>query len=103
MLWLERRIAASIPEDANPEDRPEIEHFLETSLAAMPQHLRMGVGGLSVLLGAIVRMQGVADDPHSLAKTVAAWETSRIGFVRQYARLMTSLTLFAEQELSTAS
>jgi hypothetical protein len=37
-----------------------------------------------------------------LAARLESWESSRIGVLRQYARLMRSLVVFAENELAPA-
>jgi hypothetical protein len=97
MLWLERRLVDALPSTADPAGREAVSSFVETSLRAMPEHLRLGVAGESVLLSAWVRATGRGGDA-ALREEFARWETSRIGLLRQYARLIGSLVLFAEQE-----
>ena len=77
-----------------------ISEFVDTSFAAMPQHLRLGVVGESLLLGGyvFVRAAGRPSDADILA-AMNAWERNPIGVIRQYARLLTSLVVFAQQEL----
>ena len=97
MLWLESRIAAALPSTPDPEIRSAIHDFVDTSLAAMPTHLRAGVVGESIVLGTWLRLRGITDDA-GIARQVTRWETNPIGVIRQYARLFGSLVLFAEQE-----
>jgi len=97
MLWLERQIVTALPSTEVPDAREAIRSFVESSLAAMPQHLRLGVAAESVALGAWVRVRG-RTDRGSVRRSFAGWETSRISLIRQYARLLGSLVLFAEQE-----
>lgn len=77
-----------------------ISEFVHTSFAAMPQHLRLGVVGESLVLGAFVRARYAPkpSDADVLA-AMTAWEHNPIGVIRQYARLLTSLVTFAQQEL----
>lgn len=97
MLWLERQIVTALPSTEAPDARDAIRSFVESSLAAMPQHLRLGVAAESAALGAWVRVRG-RPDPVTLRRCLAGWETSRVSVIRQYARLLGSLVLFAEQE-----
>ncbi len=100
MLWLERRVVTAL---AGPDDQRTggaITEFVDTSFAAMPQHLRLGVVGESLVLGAfvILRYAPKASDADIVA-AMASWEHNPIGVIRQYARLLTSLVTFAQQEL----
>ena len=100
MLWLERRVVAAL---AGPDDQRTggaITEFVDTSLAAMPQHLRLGVVGESIGLGAYVVLRyGSNPSDHQIEAAIAQWERHPIGVVRQYARLLSSLVIFAQQEL----
>jgi hypothetical protein len=98
MLWLERQIVAALPTTDEPATRAAIERFVDTSLRAMPEHLRLGITGESLVLGAWLRGRGPDPDAETVRRAVAGWETSSISVIRQYARLFTSLVLFAEQE-----
>ena len=103
MLWLERRVVAALAGDVGPERLAAIEEYVDGCLHSMPEILRAGVAGESLLLGATPRLVaalgvGGADVPRRLAR----WQHSRIDVVRQYARLLNSLTLFAQQELEPA-
>lgn len=102
MLWLERRAVGALttPPGIAATDDPEATYrFVGASLAAMPRHLRLGTAALSALLGAWVRLRhGPDPDPAHLREHLTAWLHSPLGPVRQYARLLASLTLFAAEE-----
>ena len=105
MLWFEREVVATLVGSPDPAVRSEVEAFVDGSLRDMPEHLRAGVVGESVLLGTYVaglRAAGrlPSDDPQALARLLDRWESSRIGVLRQYVRLLRSLVLFAEHELA---
>jgi len=71
-------------------------------LAAMPQHLRLGVALESVGLGLWVRLRhGLDPDATAIRRSMTGWEHNPVGVVRQYPRLMSSLVLFAQHELQT--
>ncbi len=100
MLWLERRVVAAL---AGPDDQRTggaISQFVHTSFTAMPQHLRLGVAGESIGLGAyVVARYGRDPSNAQIEAALTAWERNPIGVVRQYARLLSSLVIFAQQEL----
>jgi len=102
MRWLERRavVALTTPPGIAATDDPEAAcRFVDTSLAAMPRHLRLGTAALSALLGTWIRLRhGPDPDPARLRDHLTAWLHSPVGPVRQYARLLGSLTLFAAEE-----
>ena len=98
MLWLERQVVAALPTTERPDVRASIRDFVDGSLRAMPEHLRLGIAGESVVLGAWFRVRTRDADPATVRRQVGRWETSSISVIRQYARLLTSLVLFAEQE-----
>ena len=104
MLWLEREVVGNLISADDPGARSDIEAFVDGSLRDMPEHLRLGVVGESVLLGAYVaalRAAGrvPAGDRQAFSELLERWETSRIGVLRQYVRMFTSLVVFAENEL----
>lgn len=104
MLWLERRVVAALAGDVDPERLAAIERYVDGSLRSMPELLRAGVAGESLLLGAVPRLAaalGVGED--DVPRRLARWQRSRIDVIRQYARLLNSLTLFAQQELEPAA
>jgi hypothetical protein len=105
MLWFEREVVGTLIAGSAPEARSAIEAFVDASLRDMPEHLRLGVVGESVLLGTyagVLRATGrlPAGDARALAELLDGWETSRIGVLRQYVRMMKSLVAFAENELT---
>jgi hypothetical protein len=105
MLWFEHEVVGTLIAGSDPEARAAIEAFVNGSLRDMPEHLRLGVAGESVLLGAYVRALRAtgrlpAGDTGALARLLDGWEASRVGVLRQYVRLMKSLVVFAENELA---
>jgi hypothetical protein len=105
MLWFEREVVGALTESPDQPLRSSVESFVDGTLRDMPEHLRAGVVGESVLLGTYVaglralgRMPG--DDPAALLDRLDAWEASRIGVLRSYVRLMKSLVVLAENELA---
>jgi hypothetical protein len=105
MLWLEREVVGNLIGASDPDARSQIEAFVDGSLRDMPEHLRAGVVGESVLLGtyvAALRATGrlPAGDREAFADLLERWEASRIGVLRQYVRMFTSLVVFAENELA---
>lgn len=100
MLWLERRVVAALAGADDHRTGGAISEFVHTSFAAMPQHLRLGVVGESLGLGAYVVVRyGRDPSAEQIVAAIGAWERSPIGVVRQYARLLSSLVIFAQQEL----
>ena len=100
MLWLERRIVAALAGSDDQRTRGAITEFVDTSFRAMPQHLRAGVVGESILLGAYVRLRrGPNPSPAAILASLEQWEHHPIGVVRQYARLLSSLVIFPQQEM----
>lgn len=105
MLWFEREVVGALIETPDQPLRSSIEAFVDGSLRDMPEHLRAGVVGESVLLGgyvAALRAAGrlASGDREALLHQLESWETSPIGVLRQYVRLMKSLVVFAENELA---
>jgi hypothetical protein len=101
MLWLERRVVGALagPDDAGHDGA--ISAFVDSSLRAMPAHLRVGVAAESLLLGAWVRVrEGSHPAAEAVREHLAAWERFPIGVIRQYPQLLGSLVLFARHELA---
>ena len=68
MFWLEGRVVTALAGDDDQRTGGAITTFVDSSLAAMPQHLRLGVALESVGLGAVgpaaARPEpGSGDDP----------------------------------------
>jgi hypothetical protein len=95
MLWFERHVVSSLTETSDPGHRSAIEAFVDSTLRAMPEHLRAGVVAESIALGAWARLRGASPDA-----LVDSLRQSPIGLLRQYERLLGSLVLFAEHELA---
>ena len=98
MLGFERRVAASLVADLDPELRRPVLGFVDSALRALPEHLRAGVAAESLVLGACDRLLAALRGGAGLG--LESLEASPLGPVRQYARLMESLVLFAEHELA---
>lgn len=104
MLWFEREVVGALTTAADQPTQSAVEAFVDGSLRAMPELIRLGVIAESLLLGAYSRylaMAGLLDrnDPAALRERLDAWETNPIGPVRQYVRMFRSLVLFGENEL----
>lgn len=103
MLWLERRVVSALAGADDARTEGGVSQFVETSLAAMPQHLRLGVAVESIGLGLLTRLRYGADpSAESIQRSIAVWERAPVGVVRQYPRLLNSLVLFARYELPDA-
>jgi hypothetical protein len=99
MLWLERQVVASLSADIDPRRRRAVEAYVDGVLHAMPEHLRIGVVGESLVLGTIEWLARKLGSRRSFAERIDGWEHSRIGVIRQYVRLFSSLVIFANEEL----
>ena len=97
MLGFERRFVRALVASDDPAVRGRVETWVDGSLRTMPQHLRLGVLGETLLLSGwtSVARRDVATLPATL-------ERSPLMPLRQYVRLFRSLVLFAEQELTPA-
>ena len=97
MLGFERRMVAALSTPTDPAVRAGIEAWVDDTLRDLPEHVRLGVLGESVLLGAWARVTGKDDDA-----LLRSFEHSPLWPIRQYVRLLSGLVLFAEQELQPA-
>ena len=103
MLWLEREVVATLVSPTlDDRQRSAIESYVDESLRAMPEHLRAGVAAESLVFGAWPRFQQRRGrlDRAALAARVERWKSSRFDLIRQYVRLLQSLVVFAEHELT---
>lgn len=103
MLWLEREVVATLVSPTlDDEQRSAVEVYVDESLRAMPEHLRAGVAAESLVFGAWPRIQRRIGrlDRHGLQARVERWKSSRFDLIRQYVRLLQSLVVFAEHELT---
>jgi hypothetical protein len=104
VLSFERLVVTTLLTTSDDRRRSQVEEYVDGALRAMPEHLRAGVVAESLVLGAwarFLRAVGRLDDS-GLGRRLEAWEASPIGPVRQYVRLLRSLVLFAEHELTGA-
>jgi hypothetical protein len=103
MLRFEREVVTALGSAPEQSTQSEVEAFVDGSLRAMPEAIRLGVIGETLLFGSYVRLLqavGRLDGPDDLRAQLDRWETSRISVVRQYVHMFRSLVLFAENELS---
>ena len=101
MLWFERQVVTTLTATLDERLRGEVETYVDETLRSMPEHLRAGMAAESVALGAWTRLRGVGAH-RSPGTLLDRLESSRLDPVRQYVRLLRSLVLFAEHELSPA-
>jgi hypothetical protein len=101
VLWLEREVVASLTDDNDARRRTAIADYVDGALRAMPEHLRLGVAAESLVLGHRPRLLSLVGrfDRQRARDSVHRWEESRVGLIRQYPRLLSSLVLFADGEL----
>ncbi len=104
MIPFERRVVHALVQAADPTLRAEVVAYVEGCLADMPEHLRAGVLAESLALGTWSRLRSLRSDREEvLRRQLADWEHHPIDVVRQYVRLIGSLVLFAEVELTDAA
>jgi hypothetical protein len=102
MLWFEREVVGALVTHPDQSVRSSVEVFVDGSLRDMPEPIRAGVAAESLLLGAyaaFLRSRGRLGGDQLVAR-LDVWERSRIDFLRQWVRMMKSLVLFAEHELT---
>jgi hypothetical protein len=99
MLDFERRFVDVLVTTGDPEVRSRVQRWVDGSLRTMPQHLRVGVLGQTILLSGWTALRGQRS-PADLDRLPATLERSPLMPLRQYVRLFRSLVLFAEQELA---
>jgi hypothetical protein len=101
MLWFERTVVATLTRDVDTRYRPQVIAYVDAALRSMPEYLRGGVAAESILLGALPRVRNAFGrlDAGAVRSWLATLEASPIDPVRQYVRLLSSLVLFAREEL----
>lgn len=95
MLSIERRVVAELTTAIDPEHRRAVETWVEGTLAAMPDALRLGVVAESILFSAWAAIRRPAD----LHGLIGWLDRSPVSLLRSYPRLFRSLVLFGELEL----
>jgi len=101
MLPYERRVVDALLTSDDPARRRAVVDHVGATLAAMPEHLRAGIAGETVLLTTwtAVRRRG---RPPVLVDELAWLEHHPLGLVRQWVRALRSLVLLAELEMLDA-
>jgi hypothetical protein len=103
MLRFEREVVGALVGSDDPAVRSSVEAFVDGSLSDKPEHIRLGLAGESIVLGAYaaaLRALGRLDGDAALLELLDWWEAGPIGVVRQYVRAMKALVIFAENELT---
>jgi hypothetical protein len=95
VLEYERKVVDALSTTTDPAARTAVVAWVEGSLDAMPEVLRAGVALGSVVLGAWATVSG-REGP----RLVEALEASRLPPVQLHLRLLRSLVLFGDLELS---
>jgi len=95
VLEFERQVVDALSTATDPAVRTEVAEWVEGSLAAMPELLRAGVAMGSLVLGAWATATGTEGQ-----RLVDALEGSPLPPVRLHLRLLRSLVLFGDLELS---
>jgi hypothetical protein len=106
MLRFERAVVGALVTTPDQPVRSSVEAFVDGSLRDMPEAIRAGVVAESLLFAAYTTLRGGGRggrDAEALRHHLDAWERSPVGLIRQYPRLMRSLVLFAENELTAGS
>jgi hypothetical protein len=101
MLWFERRVVTTLARDVPEVARSQVVEYVDAALRSMPEYLRIGVAAESVLLGGLPRVRAAFGrlDDDDVKRWLGRLDASAIDPVRQYVRLLSSLVLFARQEL----
>jgi hypothetical protein len=105
VLRFEREAVAALTTSTDEGLRSAVETYVDGSLHAMPDFLRIGVALETVFLGAWARLRDPARsaDGARLRARLDGWESrSPIGVVRSWVRLLRSLVIYAENELPEA-
>jgi hypothetical protein len=95
MLNLERRVVADLTESTDPALRGRVEAWVDGTLRAMPDGLRLGVVAESIVFTAWAALRR----PRDLHGLLDWLERSPVSVLRSYPRLFRSLVLFGELEL----
>jgi hypothetical protein len=102
MYWLEAQVVRLLVADEPPERQRAVARYVDESLHAMPEVLRLGVAGESVVLGLLTRISAIGTSkPRAVERRLEKCRASKINVIRQYERLLNSLVAFASLELRT--
>ena len=98
MLGFERKVVDALSTTDDPQERAAVVAWVDGSLQAMPEVLRAGVAVGSLVLGVWATVTGKDG-----SRLVAALESSALPPVRLHLRLLRSLVLFGDLELSSGA
>ncbi len=98
MLGFERKVVDALSTTTDPRERAAVVEWVEGCLSAMPEALRAAVALGSVILGVWATVTGRDGD-----RLISALEGSLLPPVRLHLRLLRSLVLFGDLELSPSS
>lgn len=98
MLSFEHRVVGALLGSDDPGRRAAVTQHVDRALGAMPEVIRLGIAGESVLLGAVAGVRRAVRRT-SPDEELAWLEDHPVGLVRQWVRALRSLVLFAEQEM----
>jgi hypothetical protein len=98
VLEYERKVVDALSTTTDPEARTAVVAWVEGSLRAMPEVLRAGVALGSVVLGAWAAITGKEG-----RRLIDALEASPLPPVQLHLRLLRSLVLFGDLELSSGA
>jgi hypothetical protein len=105
MLWFEREVVGALVTSGDGGVRSSVEAFVDGALRDMPEVLRAGVAGESVLLGAVAKVSQARGnlDAAGINRLLDRLDGLPLPLLGQYPRLMRSLVLMAENELTATS
>lgn len=105
MLRFEREAVAALTTTDDAALRAAVATYVDSSLRAMPDFLRLGVAVETLFLGAWARLRDLTTgaDGAELRARLDGWEArAPIGVIRSWVRLLRSLVIYAENELPEA-
>ncbi len=98
MLSFERQVVTAMTTAEDPRIRDEVVEFAGRALGAMPEFLRAGITAITIAVGGWCRARRLVGAGRTDAQLLSWLEEHPVGLVRQWARALRSLVLFAEQE-----
>lgn len=100
MLAFERRMVGALLSAEDPTMRRAVIDYVDGTLAAMPEVVRAGIAGETVVLAAWARARAATRRPSSPVEQLTWLDAHPVGLVRQWVRALRSLVLFAENEMA---